>query len=284
MQKLTLTFLRIITGASQSVSRWVLLKEAGIVPVQCHWIVTCVKFWNANTDKDMKHCAVYSAFEDNVKLFCDGNDSCWSAKFLTCHSSLGLTGGLSVRALRGSGPYIIMGMKFSVYEVKRKIMDHYKQFSEVEATDPRTAPSRGAALVRYTAWFDDKSGKHLTLSAPEAYLKTLVRFRIGCTPLRIHDHRLQRNDRFCSLCSTQCLEDEKHFVFECPAYADLRRASKWSPLYSANGLDMKTFMNQDNQYLLACFLHELLKYRELRLAGMVAWNLDTFSSTSEDSA
>jgi hypothetical protein len=282
MQKLTFNFARIITGASQSVSRWILLKELDLLPVQCHWATACVKFWNDNSCIDMRNTVVYAAMEDDARLFCEGNDTCWCAKLFICLSALDLTGGLSVQALRRHGSEFLMRMKFSTIGVRKRIIEHYKTFSDMECADPRTAPSRGVALVRHSVWFEDTLSRCLYLSAPEAYLKVLMRFRMGCSPLRIHDHRLTRTDRVCTLCVSQCLEDEKHVLFECSAYRDLRRHPKWCSLFEVATQDMKPFMNQERQYDVAVFLYTLFKVRQSRMDTSVAWNLDTFSSSDDE--
>ena len=69
----------------------------------------------------------------------------------------------------------------------------------------------------------------------QSYLDTIQnkKFRIALTRLRLSSHRLEiemgrwhkpqiipRNERKCQLCNT--LEDEFHFLLECPLYHDLR--------------------------------------------------------------
>jgi hypothetical protein len=282
MQKLTFAFARLVTGASQSTSRWVLLKELGLLPVQCYWVVACVKFWNNNTSQDMIQSIVYKALFEDVLLFCNGSDSCWVAKLFVCLVRLDLTGGLGITALRRSGSNVLMRMKFSATGVKKRIIEHYKAFSDVAGDDPRVAPSKGVAIVRHSVWFLSDSLKHLSLSAPDMYVKSLMRFRLGCSPLRVHDHRLCRHDRVCLLCTSGGIEDEKHVLFECPAYRPLRSHPKWSHLFQVNDYDMKKFFDHDRQYDVAFYLYMMFKFRDYRLNANVAWNLDTFTSSDEE--
>ena len=54
----------------------------------------------------------------------------------------------------------------------------------------------------------------------------LTRFRCGCHGLHVDTGRwvgLDRKDRLCQVCnSVQDVEDEHHFLFDCPAYSHIR--------------------------------------------------------------
>jgi len=59
--------------------------------------------------------------------------------------------------------------------------------------------------------------------------RLISRFRAGCHGLRADTGRwadgvhLDRTDRLCLVCkSLDCVEDEQHFVFDCPAYSHIR--------------------------------------------------------------
>ena len=62
-----------------------------------------------------------------------------------------------------------------------------------------------------------------TSGIPFTYVKQLMRFRTGAHHLAIETGRwarpkLPRQHRVCSKCSCTVVEDEVHFLFECPAY------------------------------------------------------------------
>ena len=62
-----------------------------------------------------------------------------------------------------------------------------------------------------------------TSGIPFTYVKQLMRFRTGAHHLAIETGRwarpkLPRQHRVCSKCSRTVVEDEVHFLFECPAY------------------------------------------------------------------
>ena len=59
----------------------------------------------------------------------------------------------------------------------------------------------------------------------------MFQFRSGLLPLRIEKGRFigeALNQRLCRFCNTDVVEDEKHFLFECALYNNLRTT------YSAN--------------------------------------------------
>ena len=66
-----------------------------------------------------------------------------------------------------------------------------------------------------------------TSGIPFTYVKQLMRFRTGAQHLAIETGRwarpkLPRQHRVCSKCSCTVVEDEVHFLFECPAYVRIR--------------------------------------------------------------
>jgi hypothetical protein len=100
-----------------------------------------------------------------------------------------------------------------------------------------------------------KMHKHRATAIPIPVHKGLLRFRLSCTVLRIHDDTIDRPQRICTFCGTNRswphgrLEDKLHIVFECPVYDEIR---KWYPaLYKQSCANMTDFMNQSDQYSVA---------------------------------
>ncbi len=107
---------------------------------------------------------------------------------------------------------------------------------EAAALDPRTCPSKGAATCKYLRWFRRRSnaqrqaqGRYssslLSLPASARKINLVLRFRLGCLrQLPVvqgrHDN-IPREQRFCRHCP--CHDgDEKHLIFDCPAFNFLR--------------------------------------------------------------
>ena len=90
---------------------------------------------------------------------------------------------------------------------------------------PRTAPSKGAKLCTYFAWFlrptQFKMVPHFEIPMPIPRLQLLMQFRMGSHALPVEQGSLARpaiprHLRRCTLCETRPLGDERYFVFDCP--------------------------------------------------------------------
>ena len=62
---------------------------------------------------------------------------------------------------------------------------------------------------------------------PSASLFSLIKFKLGGQSLRVETDRWlrprpPREQRVCRHCSMQAVEDEQHFLFECPLYSIIR--------------------------------------------------------------
>jgi hypothetical protein len=292
MQRLQLSFLRHISGCSKSVHRFNLLKEFGAVPFQVQYARLCARYWNkARVDKGIAGHHLRA----NVLLFLRGSQLCWVAKFLECMTSLG--SGLSLHGVRSLDVDTILALGFNEGWVKDTLLEKYETLFECEG-DPRTAPSRHAHRVKYNNWFyQDRKGKmhkHLATAIPTLIHKGLMRFRLSCTDLRIHDHTIDRPQRICTVCGANRswphgrLEDELHLVFECPVYDEIR---KWYPaLFKPSCVNMNDFMNQSDQYAVAFFISACMSRRRNVMLGIlppvvhrVTRGLDTFSSDDSES-
>ena len=119
---------------------------------------------------------------------------------------------------------------------------------------PRTAPSRGAKLCTYFAWFlrptQLKTLPYLEILMPISRLRLLLQFRMGSHNLPVEQGRLARpaiprHLRRCTLCHTRALGDERHFVFDCPHFAHIRR--QFRSLYQDADGTMQCFVWHKDQ-------------------------------------
>jgi hypothetical protein len=97
--------------------------------------------------------------------------------------------------------------------------------------------------------------QHLATAIPTPYHKGLMRSRLSCSDLRIHDHTRDRPQRICTFCGTNRswphgrLEDELYLVLECPIYDEI---IKWYPaLFNPLYANINDFMSQSYQYSVA---------------------------------
>ena len=119
---------------------------------------------------------------------------------------------------------------------------------------PRTAPSKRAKLCTCFAWFlrptQLKIVPYLKLPMPISRLQLLMQFRMGPHALPVEQGRLAKpavpqHLRRCTLCGTRALEDERHFVFDCPHFAHIRRQCR--SLYQDADGTMQRFVWHKNQ-------------------------------------
>lgn len=93
-------------------------------------------------------------------------------------------------------------------------------------------------------------------------LTEVTRFRCSSHDLRVERDRYlpaaakpPRHMRTCLLCASQSVEDEHHFIFECPLYESLR--FRFSDLFSTDGSTVHCFLEQSQdrvaEYLYSCF-------------------------------
>ena len=66
---------------------------------------------------------------------------------------------------------------------------------------------------------------YLDLTTKNPSRKTLVKLRISSHKLRIETGRydnLPRDERLCNLCNCNRIEDETHFLLDCPSFSSIR--------------------------------------------------------------
>ncbi len=107
-------------------------------------------------------------------------------------------------------------------------------------------------------------------------IANVARLRMGSHDLNIEAqrwgaHRVPRASRLCTCCDLGVVEDEKHFVMECPLYAEPRATWYGALGYSAQGegpRSMRHLVNGQTPHewqALAIFLRTALKLRSRRL-------------------
>jgi hypothetical protein len=263
VQKFVLMFLRILSGCTAGTRRWALLQNFGLEPVQVQWACHCARVWNTNILKDN---LTGVTLRTDLELMLRGSEKCWTALFLTCMHYLGLIDDASSHSnFRRCAIEVITSWRFDEDSIRSGFESRYKTIFQHVGQDPRLAPRKGAALNKFIEWFHDPACMHhLKFSAPEFHVRTLMKFRLGCVPIRGNDHSIRiRQDRTCEICRSNYIEDEKHLIYECPCYDALRSHHEWSPLYEGATSDLKAFMNQKDQAKLSRYIVAILKHRRL---------------------
>ena len=137
--------------------------------------------------------------------------------------------------------------------------------------------SKAEAYLRYKG--DIRIEKYLTHIKNIKHRKALTRFRLSCHLLMIekgrhHNPPLDRSERTCPFCES-VIEDEIHFLIECPKYNNERipifRACNQSSIYFENMTNESKFIfimtNEDINIMsiLGSFIFNCFKKREIEL-------------------
>jgi hypothetical protein len=135
----------------------------------------------------------------------------------------------------GLGHYWQSGNLPSKKQAWHRVVD--KAVREVEDAEWQAALATKSTLVRYAAMVESEG--HVPSAGPEAYLREsgifqavgVTRLRVGAHCLRVSQGRHRRGGmntpllaRTCECCGGWEVEDEPHFVFDCPALSGAREA------------------------------------------------------------
>ena len=131
---------------------------------------------------------------------------------------------------------------------------------------PRTCPSRGAKLCTYHHWFARPqlvTEPCFDLPMGSGSLCQLFRFRLGAHSLPVEQGRRcghSRIARACPHCAGQHVGDERHLIFECPAFDHIGR--QHGRLFADAHSAMLLFMWRQNQMEASSCLLRLLSEHE----------------------
>ena len=105
------------------------------------------------------------------------------------------------------------------------------------------------------------------MGLPYKFRKIISRVRCSNHPLAIEKGRYTnpktpREERICILCTERAIEDEVHFLVNCPVYTNLK------DYYQINAnLCVPDLLNMDDQYTLGKYLLSAFELRERLLCG-----------------
>ena len=98
--------------------------------------------------------------------------------------------------------------------------------------------------------------QYFEIPMPNSRLQLLMQFRMESHALLVGQGRLARpaipwHLRRCTLCKTRALGDERHFVFDCPHFAHIRRQF-WILYQDANGTLQCFMWHKDTKAVCHC--------------------------------
>jgi len=270
-------FLRLISGAHDSVSRWVLHRNAAMQPIQLEIFKAMARLWST-LKKD--NIILQHALRSDIALFGKGAH-CWSGEFiqhlfqLGCFPDIQGTPSIAKRHLHTLGVDDFFLRPFAVTSISKRVVEFYDDLwlKEVNSTPLRDHAESSSVSARrfHSHIFQENKHYHLTYHGPSYLVDTLFRFRVGAAGLRAGVHSTDPTDRVCPLCNHSDIEDEHHVITVCEAYSHIRRSPTYESLFSILERDgLQAFFNTDNQHLLARCLHHMLRIRKDMLVSAVS--------------
>ena len=158
-----------------------------------------------------------------------------------------------------------------------------KTFNLIEVSNKRFKATAEGNIIRYykTTWKNKLANQNLPrlqvykvinsdfivpkhLGLPFHMRKLISKIRCSSHRLEIERGRYtktQREDRICKICDSGEVEDENHFLIQCPAYKYLRE------MYNMNSVNMYNFLDTVDQIGLAKYLKSSFELRERLLEG-----------------
>ena len=158
---------------------------------------------------------------------------------------------------------------------------------------PRTCPSSCVTGFTYRYWVGMKQGiaaPHLKRYILPYHRQLLIRLRLSSLPLQVEQGKrtnIPRDQRFCQVHALysdarpgfhhDCVEDIRHFLLECPAYAAIRTHRRYAPIFdfpdqgSSISARLRAIFMHRNQSLLAECVSVMWELRNTILHSENIW-------------
>jgi len=275
-----LHFLRILAGVGTSCHNQSLLHEFGFLPVTFHYVRLAARFWNRILNRATSQPLLFRALRSDIHLMRSGCKVCWSYFFLFTMHKMHLgpdPANLSLAAC--------LELRFQEQAIGELLESKfYSYLHHPDPRCPRLCPSDCVTGRTFSSWLGmqpSRPGPHISHAIPRELRITLTRLRLACSDLEVVKGRFTRRPRHLRLCKAHsfrnpvdgthpCVEDLRHFVLDCPAYALIRSSPYFAPLFgpihqdpSLNTPSKKLchFFNTTHQYMLAVCISRMLTLR-----------------------
>jgi hypothetical protein len=241
--------------------------------MQHFWLSTACLFWNRLVKGRSKPSGVayYDVFRYDLQLAQEPGfrfSDLWVAKMLLVLGALGYE-------WKADTPQSeqLVDVRQVMKAFEQRLSEAWKPFEGGERVEPRGYERGGLSLCVYQGWMGAPTGaehcpvRYQRLQLPLGHVHALMRFRTCAWPLEMYrSHGRARAARCCRVCQSGQVEDEKHVVFECCAYDELRSACGLSFEDDADGGDMMiSFMSRSDPRKLGAFLFSVYERRNALL-------------------
>ena len=226
-------FMRQALKVRATTSHAMMLAELGRQPISYFWAQQCVRFWNKIVSRPADDL-VQKCLYENVALATDHGvgDCCWAAGMLSGMCNLGIISEYgSIWQTQHEGGRTLMKLDSSKVDAAlRRMLTEEWQDAEAAGNPRSFADNRhqGIKLATYHHWFRDacsvkKKGPFATYLSHPRDIMCVTHLRMGCHKLAVEtgrwsSQRVARSQRICACCDMGVVEDEMHFMLECPWY------------------------------------------------------------------
>ena len=260
-------FLRQLLGVRKSVTNEIPLAEFGRFPLQIHFWQQVLRYHNRATNlpptRLVSLALIDGLVEANDEWFDTYESGTWRSELDTF---LQVQPG-KPESLQTVEVASIVKFQQQLFNLSYRVNTGYSSL----------------ALYR-TIQADHQYAKYLSAVKCYPYRRLISRFRSGCHGLRVDSGRfgksslaLTREQRCCEVCGSLSVEDEHHFLFDCPAYDEVR--SRHADLYQLPYADVGSFLATQQHTLLGRHLKKCFSIRQFRLrrpptplaAVFIAW-------------
>lgn len=258
LEKIFTDFLRYITGASRTCSNWVLVQECECDFVQTHIACCIASFWNSMIKADPVSPAK-RAFVDDIKLTAAGNRRTWAARFITFLAKVnclpeGYSGNARTdRRIATADVHLLLSHNIDINNLRNNIRSFWLTKAQSQCVgNPRDLTGLHPIVDTYMSWFycaetvGTGRQQYFKYYIPAHHFKSLARLKTGSwSHLSVHagrrgarDRRPPREQRVCmhAACNN-CIEDERHAIFECDRFAHIR--TEFADIFTPSLLESK---------------------------------------------
>ena len=222
LQRYHTSILKRCLGVKMQTSNLLTLFECGKYPLQVHWLVRVVKYWNKLVTKAAGSDLLTETLKANVHLGINEGCSCWSKE---------LAQGLHLAAPQQDWQAHLSGLKqIDCKAIEEAIKSGFRNTIDQFVHDPKDPQCEHRSHCCYNQWMfatteRDKlqAPAYLTLPCSSRLKTSAARFRLNNAPIRCNvDHGLGYSDRICTRCNNNQVDNEYHVLFECAGLADVR--------------------------------------------------------------
>ena len=298
-------FLRAACSLPDCSHKWTVLAEYGRRPLLVRWLQLSARFWGRVRGMDEGRLVREAMTANIELFLQHRSQDCWVAQFLHCLVSLDCLSAHDVAACVTAEDVWDLTIEEEAVRLQLGEWCDALWAEGSVAADPREADGAHVVATTYTQWvwgrIPEGPPQHFTAVLGYHPKCTLVRLRVTGYPLRISTGRnegrgssrpgqrggreavgtnralreppsrgrgIPREERVCKLCQAEgrvAVEDLKHFLLECPAYAAIKHT--YAVVFLPPPQSPHMFLNQPDQYAVAHAVCTMLRHRASCLRG-----------------